>query len=66
MHNSGITQYEKFGDQNDALTLQQLDARLRQEHPGMYYGAVYYNSAREGWKTQLQQRISQLSGSGGE
>ena|ERR1035437_2495250 len=60
-----ITQFDRFGDQENALTLHELDARLNRDYPEMYYGAVFYNSAREGWKTDLHRRIQSLLSRGG-
>ena len=60
-----ITQFDRFGDQANALTLQELDARLSRDYPDMYFGAVFYNSAREGWKADLERRIQGLLSKGG-
>ncbi len=51
-----VTQYETFGQGADAVTLEQLDAQLREEHAS-YVGTVYYNSASEAWKHDLAELI---------
>ena len=47
-----VTQFEKFGEGVDSLTLEQLDSLLRREHE-QYHGTVYYNAASDDWKDQL-------------
>ena len=52
-----VTQFDRFGEGAEALTLTQLDMQLRQEHPLNYKGAVYYSPALEGWKDALHREI---------
>lgn len=52
-----VTQFDRFGDQENATTLHELDQQLATEFGDVYLGAVYYNSAREDWKTELGERI---------
>ncbi len=57
-----VTQFARFGDHRDALTLEQLDSTLRNEHSATYKGAVYYDSALEGWKDELAHFMNALVG----
>lgn len=52
-----ITQFDKFGEGSHALTIKQLDAQLKDAHPGRYRGAVYYDVTIEGWKESLADMI---------
>jgi CheY-like chemotaxis protein len=55
-----VTQFDRFGEGADALTLQELDARLRQAHPRTYHGAIYYSSSIEGWNEELARKMSRF------
>jgi CheY-like chemotaxis protein len=57
-----LTQFDKFGEGDDALTLPELDGRLRQAHPKTYQGAIYYSSSVEGWKEELARKITHFGG----
>jgi CheY-like chemotaxis protein len=48
-----VTQFDRFGEHRNALTLEQLDMALRGEHPRIYRGAVHYDSSLEAWKHEL-------------
>lgn len=49
-----ITMFETFGEGDDLMTLAELDKDLANEYPGIYYGAIYYNSAEVNWKESLR------------
>jgi CheY-like chemotaxis protein len=55
-----ITQFDRFGEASDLLTLEELDKQLQLEFPGVYRGAVYYNPAVAGWREALLRRLSVL------
>lgn len=57
-----VTQFARFGDHTNALTLDQLDAALRKEHPSNYRGSVYYDSGFEGWRDELSTVLDRLLG----
>lgn len=57
-----VTQYDRFGEGSEARTFEQLDAELAVAHPSTYMGMVYYNSALEGWKEELEEKL-RLAGS---
>jgi hypothetical protein len=52
-----VTQFEKFGEGTDSLTLEQLDEQLKKEHD-QYRGTVYYNAASDDWKEALIKMIA--------
>ena len=52
-----VTQFDRFGEANDLLTLAELDQQLQREFPRIYKGAVYYNPAEAGWKEALMRKI---------
>jgi CheY-like chemotaxis protein len=54
-----VTQFDQFGERQDALTRQQLDAELRTHHSDIYAGLVFYDSTIEGWKEQLIALLSE-------
>ena len=49
-----ITMYETIGEGDDLITLDELDRELRQEYPGIYCTAIYYNSSEVNWKESLR------------
>jgi len=55
-----VTQFDRFGQGADVLTLAELDAQLRSEHSGYYLGAIYYNVMEEGWKGELLAVLNEL------
>lgn len=61
-----VTQFDRFGEASDLLTLEQLDLQLGSEFPGIYRGAVYYNPAVAGWEEALSRKISALGLPNGE
>lgn len=52
-----ITQFDRFGEGQDALTLGQLDAQLRADYQITYKGAVQYDVTFEEWKDSLAESI---------
>jgi CheY-like chemotaxis protein len=48
-----VTQYPRFGEGVDRLTLSELDEKLKAAYPDLYFGTVYYNESIEGWKEEL-------------
>jgi len=52
-----LTQFDRFGEGPDSLTLGELNEELRVAHPGYYFGAVYYSVTYEGWKKELADLI---------
>lgn len=56
-----VTQFDRFGTGNDLMTLEELDLQLRETHPDIYRGYVYYNTALEGWKQTLRRLVRSVS-----
>ncbi len=55
-----VTQFETFGKARSSIGLAELDRELRQEHPSLYLGSVYYNAAISGWKDDLRKLITHI------
>jgi CheY-like chemotaxis protein len=55
-----LTQFDRFGEGADLLTLRELDEELRREHPGNYAGAVHFSVTDEEWKGDLLRVISEI------
>jgi CheY-like chemotaxis protein len=58
-----FTQFSRFGEGQDDLTLEQLDAELREAHAATYRGHVYYDAAVSGWQEQLAGEIRAVEAS---
>ena len=43
------------------VTLEELDRQLRKEYGDTYKGAVFYNSAREGWRPRLRKLMAEIN-----
>ena len=52
-----VTQFETFGKGSDQMNLNTLREELADEYGDLYRGAVYYNAAIHGWKTDLKKLI---------
>lgn len=57
-----VTQYSAFGTNSDKMTLADLNSDLATTFPQIYCGTVYYNSATESWKDELEKAIRQAVG----
>ncbi len=55
-----LTQFDRFGEGPNLLTLEQLDQALRAEHFEHYLGAVSYSVTDEGWKATLEVLVRTL------
>jgi CheY-like chemotaxis protein len=55
-----ITQFEKFGDERESKSRDELNRELAAAHPRQYRGMVYYSAAVEGWKEELAKRLEDL------
>jgi CheY-like chemotaxis protein len=60
-----FTQFETFRESETTLTIKELSDRLREEHPRLYAGTVYYNPAFDSWKGALQAMIEEIRPEGG-
>lgn len=52
-----VTQFEKFGDYETTLNLEELKHTLEEEYNGIYKGTVYYNPASSSWRTDLKDKL---------
>jgi CheY-like chemotaxis protein len=55
-----VTQFDRFGERGSDMSLDELAADLSRSFPETYRGAVYYSSAREGWRRDLQHKIAMI------
>lgn len=52
-----ITQFERFGEGNDLVTLDELQEDLAASFPDAFRGAVFYQAANAEWKSHLREMI---------
>ncbi|MDN7243016.1 response regulator [Planococcus sp. N028] len=57
-----ITQFEKFGDYEKTLNLEELKAELERDFRDIYLGAVYYNPASSSWRDDLKEKLKNIEG----
>jgi len=55
-----VTQFEKFGEGEDLVTLDELRADLSKRFSESFRGAVFYQAANAEWKTELHDVLKQL------
>jgi DNA-binding response OmpR family regulator len=51
-----LTQFGRFGEESEAMTLSELESELRARFPD-YLGIVHYGSNSDNWKGQLEALI---------
>lgn len=52
-----VTQFERFGEGDDLVTLEELREELASGYPSLFRGAVFYQAANADWKSNLRDRI---------
>lgn len=57
-----VTQFDRFGEGKDKLTLEELDGQLKMAHPMNYKGSVYYNTTSDSWKSELLSTLKNIIG----
>lgn len=55
-----VTALDRFGKNEDAVTLQQLDAELRAEYGSLYAGKVWYTAHSDRWKGELRSLLADV------
>jgi CheY-like chemotaxis protein len=55
-----VSQFGSFGKGLNKISLPLLDKELKEKHPEFYLGAIYYNSAMDEWKTELNEIIMKV------
>jgi DNA-binding response OmpR family regulator len=60
-----VTQFERFGEGEDLVTLDELRDELLSEFPRVFRGAVFYQAANAEWKVQLRNAIKQWESTSG-
>lgn len=58
-----VTAYPAIQIDGRQQTLDEVDALLREEHPGLYRGLVYFNSVYGGWRQELETAMRDLGAS---
>lgn len=54
-----VTQFETFGDDDNAKDRKELDAELREQFSNVYKGMVYYHASLSDWSDELQRLLDQ-------
>lgn len=54
-----VTQFETFGDDDNAKDRKELDAELREQFSNVYKGMVYYHASLSDWSDELQNLLEQ-------
>ncbi|PEZ66761.1 response regulator [Bacillus anthracis] len=57
-----VTQFEKFGDYEKSLNLEELRCELEEEYLGIYIDTVYYNPASSSWRKFLLEKLQMIKG----
>lgn len=60
------TQFPRFGEGTELITLDELRSQLEREFVGTYRGTVFYQAADAQWKKELRDALSQAGFSSGE
>ena len=55
-----VTQFESFGDADEAVSLSELCEQLGKDYGSIYRGFVYYNAALDNWKRDLEDILNIL------
>ena len=55
-----VTQFDKFGEDKDAIVLPQLINELWIDYSDIFYSLVYYNTAYKNWKDELGALLLQI------
>ena len=54
-----VSQFDQFGQGDDLVTLEELDAMLFTMFPNVYLGTVPYTVQYNGWKEDFERKINQ-------
>jgi DNA-binding NarL/FixJ family response regulator len=55
-----VTQFDRFGEKDNAMSLPQLKKQLAAEFPCQYLGTVFYSPSESDWKGHLAQLLSRV------
>lgn len=55
-----VTQFEKFLSGDDELGIEQLEQELSLNFPDNFRGIIYFNTASDAWKRELQAKYEEL------
>jgi CheY-like chemotaxis protein len=55
-----VTQFEAFGEGEEAIRLPALSAQLAKSFPDLYLGSVYYTPSQSSWKDDIADHLSRL------
>jgi len=55
-----VTQFDKFGEGAEFMTLSELDNSLKSNHNSNYLGAVYFNPLSDSWKDSLMKLLKEM------
>jgi len=57
-----VTQFPRFGEGDESMTLAELDHELRAEFGAMYAGTIYYHPSQSDWRDELWRAIQRALG----
>jgi len=57
-----VTQFERFGEGDDQITLRELGCRLEKEFPRLYEGVVFYQAGATRWMDELRVKLAGIEG----
>jgi CheY-like chemotaxis protein len=57
-----LTQFDRFGQGLDEMTLEELNRELMRSHGPSYLGSVYYNPAYDTWREDLLKVVEAVKG----
>jgi CheY-like chemotaxis protein len=53
-----VTQFERFGEGEELVTLDELRVNLAERFPESFKGAVFYQAANSEWKSELRRNLT--------
>ena len=55
-----VTQFERFGEGSDLVSLEELREDLAEKFPAVFRGAVFYQAANSEWKKELGEVLGKI------
>ncbi len=52
-----VTQFDRFGEGSDVMTLDELRATMRAEFPGYYVDTIFYQPGSSEWRERLREAL---------
>ena len=55
-----VTQYDKFSEGTDIITLNELAEKLRKSFPALFRRAIYYHAKYSNWRSELATEVKNI------